>query len=208
MLKDAVIGGPKIVFSRMQRADENQFAKIRRREIASKGFRLRRQRIVSKQDVGRNAVRQGWSPKVATNEKGAQRLSWSFQARQVVWVPRKGHRGAERIVAHVRRNAADLLQQIRSQLGGDAAEEGAVWTEQTQTDARPTKAGGCAFGPELFLYTPLLKWYLEHGLKISVVYGTINYRPQKLFTWFVYKVMENRRRRDETPDQALLAEVF
>ena len=44
----------------------------------------------------------------------------------MVWVPRKGRRGAERIVAHVRRNAADILQQIRSQLGGEAAEEGAV----------------------------------------------------------------------------------
>lgn len=38
MLKDAVIGGPKIVFSRMQRADENQFAKYEDAKLRRKGL--------------------------------------------------------------------------------------------------------------------------------------------------------------------------
>ena len=30
------------------------------------------------------------------------------------------------------------------------------------------------------LYAPLLKWYLEHGLKTTAVHGTIDYVPQKV----------------------------
>ena len=37
---------------------------------------------------------------------------------------------------------------------------------------------------------------------------TIDYVPLKIFTWFVNKVMENRRKGDQNPEQALLADVF
>lgn len=56
-----------------------------------------------------------------------------------------------------------------------------------------------AFG---LFYAPLMKLFLEHGLKITAVYRTINYRPQKIFTWFVHKVTENRCKGDQNPDQA------
>lgn len=50
---------------------------------------------------------------------------------------------------------------------------------------------------KILLYAPLLKWYLEHGLKIIVVHRTIDYVPQKTFKWFVEKVTENRRNGDQ-----------
>lgn len=61
---------------------------------------------------------------------------------------------------------------------------------------------------KILLYAPLLGWYLDHGLEITAVHRTIDYRREKIFTWFVNKVTENRRRGDEDPDKALLAEVF
>ena len=58
------------------------------------------------------------------------------------------------------------------------------------------------------LYSPLLKWYLDHGLKIRAVHRTVDYVPQKAFKRFVEKVTENRRKVDQNTDLALLAEVF
>ena len=58
------------------------------------------------------------------------------------------------------------------------------------------------------LYSPLLKWYLDHGLKIRVVHRTVDYVPQKASKRFVEKVTENRRKVDQNTELALLAEVF
>ena len=63
-------------------------------------------------------------------------------------------------------------------------------------------------GPSLVLLVPLLTWYLYHGLKITAVHRTIDYVPQKIFTFFVNKVKENMRKGNQNSEQALLAEVF
>ena len=57
------------------------------------------------------------------------------------------------------------------------------------------------------LYAPLLEWYLNHGLKITAVYHTIDYIPQKIFDWFVREVTNKRRQGDVEAEKALLAEV-
>ena len=44
---------------------------------------------------------------------------------------------------------------------------------------------------KVLLYTPLLKWYHEHGLEITAVHCTIDYYPQKLFDWFVQAYFED-----------------
>lgn len=46
------------------------------------------------------------------------------------------------------------------------------------------------------------------SLKITAEHRTIDYVPQKIFTWFVNKVTESRRKGDQNPELALLAEVF
>ena len=61
---------------------------------------------------------------------------------------------------------------------------------------------------KILLFAPLLKWYLDQGLKIAAVHRTINYKRGKPFTWFVSKVTENRRKGDQNPELSLLAEVF
>ena len=58
------------------------------------------------------------------------------------------------------------------------------------------------------LYMPLLKWYIEHGLKITAVYRTIDYVPRRVFYWFVHEVANMRRKGDAEADKALLAEIY
>ena len=61
---------------------------------------------------------------------------------------------------------------------------------------------------KVLLCAPLLKWYHEHGLEITAVQHTIDYYPQKTFSWFVNEVANMRRKGDVEADKALLAEVF
>ena len=70
------------------------------------------------------------------------------------------------------------------------------------------KLVGALSAEKILLYAPLLKWYLEQGLKITAVHRTINYKRGTPFTWFVSKVTENRRKGVKNPELSLLAEVF
>jgi len=58
------------------------------------------------------------------------------------------------------------------------------------------------------LVAPLLRWYVDHGAVVKRVYRTIDYIPEKIFTWFVEQVTEARRTGDLDKSKALLAEVF
>ena len=67
---------------------------------------------------------------------------------------------------------------------------------------------GVLSAKKILLYAPLLQWYLNNGLKITAVYRTIDYKPRKIFEWFLKEVADNRRKGDADKDKALLAEVF
>ena len=67
---------------------------------------------------------------------------------------------------------------------------------------------GSYFGKKVFLITPLVKWYLEHGLKVTHVYEFVQYFPQTCFKNFGDKVSEARRSGDTDPDKAILAASF
>jgi len=60
----------------------------------------------------------------------------------------------------------------------------------------------------MLVYTPLLRWYVNHGAVVTKVSRTINYEPEKIFTWFVEQVTEACRTGDVDRSKALLAEVF
>ena len=67
---------------------------------------------------------------------------------------------------------------------------------------------GVLSAKKMLIYAPLLQWYLNNGLKITAVYRSIDYKPRKIFEWFVKEVADNRRKGDADKDKALLAEVF
>ena len=79
-------------------------------------------------------------------------------------------------------------------------------TKRNRGDGK--KLVGALSAKKILLYAPLLRWYLEHGAVITNVYRTIDYQPRKLFTWFVEQVTEARRTEDKEKSKALLAEVF
>ena len=43
---------------------------------------------------------------------------------------------------------------------------------------------------EILLYRPLLRWYIEHGVELQVVYTTIEYQPGKILAWLVDEVTD------------------
>lgn len=70
------------------------------------------------------------------------------------------------------------------------------------------KIVGALSAERMLVYTPLLQWYVNHGAVVTKVYRTIDYRPEKILTWFVEQVTEARNTGDVDKSKALLAEVF
>ena len=60
----------------------------------------------------------------------------------------------------------------------------------------------------ILLATPLLHWYLEHGLVVTAVHEIVEYSPQPVFEAFADKVSESRRTGDEHPDKAILGNTY
>ena len=47
------------------------------------------------------------------------------------------------------------------------------------------------------LYIPLIKWYLQHGLRLTAVHQLVEYEPGKPFSWFPEEVADARRETDK-----------
>lgn len=63
-------------------------------------------------------------------------------------------------------------------------------------------------GEKLLLATPLLRWYLDHGLEITRVYQVIEYTPVTCFKDFVGAVSDARRAGDRDVQYAIVAETM
>ena len=62
-------------------------------------------------------------------------------------------------------------------------------------------------GFKILLATPLLRWYLAHGLVVDRVYQIIEYEPNPCFRRFGESVSTARRAGDEDPDKAVIADT-
>ena len=60
---------------------------------------------------------------------------------------------------------------------------------------------------QILLATPLLKWYLNHGLEVTKIYQVIEYKPQRCFYQFVQDVSDARRQGDSDPCKFILADT-
>ena len=63
-------------------------------------------------------------------------------------------------------------------------------------------------GLKILLATPLLRWYLAHGLVMGRVYQSIEYEPNPCFRRFGESVYTARRAGDEDPDKAIIADTM
>ena len=67
---------------------------------------------------------------------------------------------------------------------------------------------GSYFGEKVLLATPLIKWYLEHGLDVTHIYQVIEYTPVPCFQPFGEAVSDARRARDVDPNKAIIADTM
>ena len=61
---------------------------------------------------------------------------------------------------------------------------------------------------KILLYTPVLKWYLEHGLKVTAAYKVLLYKSSRPFEWFAEEVSSARRDGDNDPSKKQLGDTF
>ena len=63
-------------------------------------------------------------------------------------------------------------------------------------------------GDKMLLATPLLRWYLDHGLEVTRVYQVIEYEPNPCFRRFGDAVSTARREGDVHPHKAMFANTM
>ena len=67
---------------------------------------------------------------------------------------------------------------------------------------------GSFHGIKLLLATPLLRWYLAHGLVVDRVYQVVEYEPNPCFQRFGESVSAARRAGDSDPEKAIIADTL
>lgn len=60
----------------------------------------------------------------------------------------------------------------------------------------------------ILLATPLLKWYLDHGLQVTRVYQCVEFTGKACFKDFQDCVSEARRQGDAHPSKAIIADTM
>ena len=63
-------------------------------------------------------------------------------------------------------------------------------------------------GEKILLTTPLLQWYLAHGLVVDRVYQIVEYSPKPCFQQFGDSVSAARRAGDVDPDKSIIADTM
>ena len=76
-----------------------------------------------------------------------------------------------------------------------------IFNEKTcrKTVKGTKKLLGVMKAKKILLYTPLIEWYLKHGLRLTAVHQLIKYEPGKPFSWFPENVANARREADKDP---------
>ena len=67
---------------------------------------------------------------------------------------------------------------------------------------------GSYFGEKILLATPLVKWYLQHGLEVTRIYQVVEYTPNACFHSFGEAVSNARREGDSNPDFAIKGDTM
>ncbi len=67
---------------------------------------------------------------------------------------------------------------------------------------------GSYFGKDILLYTLLLKWHLQQGLKITKFHCAIKYAPDKSFQQFADEISDARRAGGIDDSKKLIAETM
>jgi hypothetical protein len=66
---------------------------------------------------------------------------------------------------------------------------------------------GSMFAVKVLMITPLLVWYLEHGLEVTRVYQVIEFDPSRCFKKFTENITNDRRAGDRDPSLKAIADT-
>ena len=84
-----------------------------------------------------------------------------------------------------------------------------AYAEEHNIVAQPRRSLiGSMKGYKILLATPLLKWYLEHGLEVTKVHQVIEFTPEPCFKSFGDAVSDGRRAGDADPNKAIIADTM
>ena len=91
----------------------------------------------------------------------------------------------------------------------DIPEEMKIYKEKPgrKTVKETKKLLGVMKAKKMLLYTPLIEWYLQHGLRLTAVHQLIEYEPGMPFSWFPEEVANARREADKDPLKKQLGDV-
>ena len=91
----------------------------------------------------------------------------------------------------------------------DIPEEMKIYREKTgrKTVKGTKKLLGVTKAKNILLYTPLIEWHLQHGLRLTAVHQLIEYEPGMPFSWFPEEVTNARREADKDPLKKQLGDV-
>ena len=210
MLKGAVVGGPSLVFTRKHVAGQTRIrshkyeeARVTKRILGFDANSLYPSTMLKDMPCGPGRVSHYDDPWQA-----AQKLPFKLVTGQ--WF------GFAEVDIEVPRDLWEKFEEFPPLFNNEVVPDEGVpqhMKEYLRASGRTRfpdqkKLLGVLSAKKLLVYAPLLQWYLNQGLKITALYRTIDYKPQKIFNWFVNEVAKNRREGDADKDKALLAEVF
>ena len=84
------------------------------------------------------------------------------------------------------------------------------FAEEQNIMSRPSRSLiGSYFGEKILLATPLIKWYLDHGLEVTHIYQVVEYTRVPCFQPFAGEAVSDARRAgDVNPNKAIIADTM
>ena len=116
-----------------------------------------------------------------------------------------------RVLADLRENFAEMLPVFKNALvtRDDIGPYMRQYAEEYNILNKPRRMiVGSYRGDNILLATPLLRWYLTHGLVVDHVYQVIEYEANPCFQRFGESVSTARRAGDADPDKAIIADTM
>ena len=211
MLKEAVVGGPSLVFTRYHEVGKTR---IRSHQVADSKL--------CQNILGYDANALYLSTMLRDMPCGKERVLHYTDEYQIDGAPVLTHRLKERswfgyaeidieIPNHLHQKFEEMCPFFHNKpVPAKAVPEHMLkyLRETGRKRGEDKKLMGTLSAQKILVYAPLLLWYVNHGAVIKRVYRTIDYTPAKIFPWFVEQVTEARRTGDVEKSKALLADIF
>ncbi|XP_078694703.1 uncharacterized protein LOC144923755 [Branchiostoma floridae x Branchiostoma belcheri] len=115
------------------------------------------------------------------------------------------------VPAHLRSHFAEMAPIFKNVdiSIGDIGDHMKQYAETHGVMSRPRRSLiGSMFGQKILLATPLLKWYIHHGLEVTHVYQVLEYVPKRCFEPFGNKVSDARRAGDKDDRKKIIADTM